>query len=512
MIFNPDPLRLKRGTAAALAAANLTLARGEPCAEIDTRRFKVGDGATAWDSLEYIGDSGVINVKHYGAVGDGVTDDTAAIQAAVNAAGAVGKVVYIPKGNYKITATINWPFGGTYYPSPSMVGDGARSKLILDPAAGDIPVLKLVNTVEGTWFTNEWACNGAVRNLCISMPAGVGTGIEMRRINYFVFDHIRIIGGARGLYAGPDYTVYFCTFSNIHIASSGGAAPPTVGADLNVGGCVLSNFVSMNNSGDSLRMKGIGNHVLGGELLSAGGWSLWDSGLSNVYTGLWVEGTGVKLSGRHAYVDIHESGNRIYIDPTALNSKIVMGGVVGVEDYSATTLYIPEIYTRYVSDSYPRSWSGYGMALVGGASYSEVNWTVPGYNQDGKVATLTAQNDGVVWYTYFSPYVLPMGYYKIEAHIKASTGVANDLKIAMNDNGGSYTGVISQGTFTPTGGDAIEWVGPIYVMIGPHQYESTNGDMMWMIVTKATADANTIMVDAIRVTRIGPYIPGLVTI
>lgn len=44
-----------------------------------------------------------VSVKDFGAVGDGVTDDTAAIQAAENAAGAI----YWPAGTYLITSTIN---------------------------------------------------------------------------------------------------------------------------------------------------------------------------------------------------------------------------------------------------------------------------------------------------------------------------------------------------------------------------------------------------------------------
>lgn len=52
--------------------------------------------------------NGIVSVLQFGAVGDGVTDDTAAIQAAVN----TGNVVYFPSGIYKFSSQVTIANGG----------------------------------------------------------------------------------------------------------------------------------------------------------------------------------------------------------------------------------------------------------------------------------------------------------------------------------------------------------------------------------------------------------------
>lgn len=66
------------------------------------------------------------SVKDFGAVGDGVADDTAAIQAAVNAAGAAGGgTVYFPAGTYLVSSTILITSHSTY-----LRGDGMWNTII----------------------------------------------------------------------------------------------------------------------------------------------------------------------------------------------------------------------------------------------------------------------------------------------------------------------------------------------------------------------------------------------
>jgi hypothetical protein len=70
------------------------------------------------------------DVTVYGAVGDGVTDDTAAIQAAATAALAAGKgVVFCPAGRYKFTSTLTFGSGVT------LLGAGIGKTVLYAPAA-----------------------------------------------------------------------------------------------------------------------------------------------------------------------------------------------------------------------------------------------------------------------------------------------------------------------------------------------------------------------------------------
>ena len=72
--------------------------------------------------------SEVFHVKDFGAVGDGVADDTTAIQAAIDAAEANGGgTVYLPKGIYDLTTTLTCTESNVH-----LVGDGQGA---LDPAA-----------------------------------------------------------------------------------------------------------------------------------------------------------------------------------------------------------------------------------------------------------------------------------------------------------------------------------------------------------------------------------------
>jgi hypothetical protein len=89
----------------------------------------------------------VFNVRNYGATGDGVTDDTPAVNAAISAATVViadgasdarRGVVYFPRGTYKITSTINVtaPVDSTEF-SLQFRGDGMGVSIVNQTTAGE---------------------------------------------------------------------------------------------------------------------------------------------------------------------------------------------------------------------------------------------------------------------------------------------------------------------------------------------------------------------------------------
>jgi hypothetical protein len=92
-------VQLRRGTSA--QNATFTGAPGEVTVDTSLNIIRVHDGTTPGGALgDYL-----INVKRFGARGDGTTDDTAAFQAALSALGGNPGTVAVPAGNYKITGS-----------------------------------------------------------------------------------------------------------------------------------------------------------------------------------------------------------------------------------------------------------------------------------------------------------------------------------------------------------------------------------------------------------------------
>jgi hypothetical protein len=94
--------------------------------------------------------NGTVNVKDFGAVGDGVADDTAAIQAALNhARNGIGGIVFLPAGTYNLSNALYTAASQTNA-RVSIMGSGSRST-ILNQTNKNVPIL----VCSGSYFNWE---------------------------------------------------------------------------------------------------------------------------------------------------------------------------------------------------------------------------------------------------------------------------------------------------------------------------------------------------------------------
>ena len=87
------------------------------------------------DNVIFPADARIINVKEapYGAKGDGTTDDTAALQAALDGNPARGAIIFLPNGTYLVSGDLHWPkssSGGGYMKDTIMQGQSEAGAII----------------------------------------------------------------------------------------------------------------------------------------------------------------------------------------------------------------------------------------------------------------------------------------------------------------------------------------------------------------------------------------------
>lgn len=127
----------------------------------------------------------IYNVKSYGAIGNGVANDTTAIQDCVTAAGAGW--VYFPPGTYKITSTITWAVGGGRVMGAGGVG---TSSATIITTASTITMFKV--TGQAVSFSD----------FHMTSTAGTQTGIFVNGGNMSVIERVTMDNMSTGINMG----------------------------------------------------------------------------------------------------------------------------------------------------------------------------------------------------------------------------------------------------------------------------------------------------------------------
>lgn len=141
--------------------------------------LQAGTGATSRTVQAKLRD--VVSVNDFGAVGDGVTDDTAAIQAAIDALPAAGGGLYFPTGTFLVSSAlaINKPglyFGNGYASVIKTSHATANTFTVSGAQQVHISQLRFTSSVvkSGGWFVDVEASASRFRISDFSMSGAIG--------------------------------------------------------------------------------------------------------------------------------------------------------------------------------------------------------------------------------------------------------------------------------------------------------------------------------------------------
>lgn len=206
----------------------------------------------------------VKSVKDFGAVGDGVTDDTAAINAAIAAVGATKGALYFPAGNYKITNTISIPTGYGI----AIIGDGPYKTFItLYHATANAIAVDNAGSQSGFGLfgvtIRAWEATG-------TGTGSTGTGLYLTNANdNTVVSGIDIQGFGNGIELSRCYNTFINNFRILYIKNNGiklsDHVPPN-GAGNHFSFGKISNY---GFTGDNSASTGIRIQKTGGEYFTS---------------------------------------------------------------------------------------------------------------------------------------------------------------------------------------------------------------------------------------------------
>ena len=269
----------------------------------------------------------IFNVQDpaYGALGNGVHDDTAAIQAAENAAAANGSgTIYFPQTNnyYVITSSINCGQNGVVL---AFVGDSARTH-IHNNAVTSIPTFNCNNSVfqvQALTFKNL--------TLTTNLHAAGNMAFNIVNQQEVFWENNFIYGYNKGIVLTTSYApiVGMNNYFNVIDGAAISAISPTTDASFN--GAVIH--------GVTFAGVGLTSSVCAVPIVNAVGVSMAGNDFSTNYCHVSFDGvTGASLTGN--YMEAATTGNFVFGNANGGNAGISVTGNALQVDAGTTVQYV----------------------------------------------------------------------------------------------------------------------------------------------------------------------------
>lgn len=157
-----------------------------------------GNGYQVWRARY-----GTVNVKDYGAVGDGVHDDTAAIQAALD----VGGPIYFPPGTYLVSKTLTVTVNGTQIIGADQTVKWFNNDTVVIQPASPFTGSEVISVTADYVTVSGLTISRADTTLTIPAYIATGTGDSLYRVNVTNLGGVEWTGATR--FVAEDVTVAY---------------------------------------------------------------------------------------------------------------------------------------------------------------------------------------------------------------------------------------------------------------------------------------------------------------